>query len=409
MILKLHAKHVGKYKKNYPLLFKEALIGAHLLEANPPKEGQLLKLVDEHNHYIATAYYGLQNKGIGWVLSRDEKEKINPLFFKKKIYIAFEKRLGLYNNPKTNCFRVFNGEGDGIGGLSIDFLNGYYLINWYSEGIYHFRDEILDAIKTSAEFDGIYEKLRFDAEATSEDGFVMGTPAPTPLLVKENDVTFAIRFDEGAMVGIFLDQRDVRRQLKYKYSKGKTVLNTFAYTGAFSVFAALGGAKQVFSVDLANRTTERVTENFNLNKIDPEKHPVIIDDVFNYFNFAKKKDLKYDVVILDPPSFAKSKDFTFSAEKDYPALLAEAIRVTSEGGVIVASNNSSTIDLEKFKQIIGRGFNLAKARFQILEIYQLPKDFRTHSHYPESEYLKVVFIRLEPKKRHYSAQNAPRR
>jgi len=409
MILKLHAKHVDKYKKNYPLLFKEALIGAHLLETNPLKEGEIFKLVDEHNHYIATAYYGLQNKGIGWILSRDEKERINPMFFKKKIYSAFEKRLGLYNNPKTNCFRVFNGEGDGIGGLTIDFLNGYYLINWYSEGIYHFRAEIIEAIKTSAEFDGIYEKLRFDAVPASEDGFVMGTPAPKPLIVKENDVSFAIRFDEGAMIGIFLDQREVRRQLKFKYSKGKTILNTFAYTGAFSVFAALGGAKQVFSVDLANRTAERVTENFELNGITTDQHPIIIEDVFNYFSFAKKKALKYDVVILDPPSFAKSKDFTFSAEKDYPALLAEAIRITNEGGVIVASNNSSTIDLDKFKQIIGRGFNLAKSRFQILEIYQLPKDFRVNYNYPESDYLKVVFIRVEPKKRHYGAKIAPRR
>lgn len=404
MILKLHAKHVEKYKKQYPLLFKEAIFGAHLLETSEMTEGDIIKLVDESNRYVATAYYGIQNKGIGWILTRNEKERIDTRFFQKKIYQAFEKRMGLYQNPKTNAFRVFNGEGDGIGGLTIDFLNGYYLINWYSQGIYHFREQILEAIKASAEFDGIYEKLRFDHTPEDTDGFVMGKPAPKPLVVKENGVNFAIHFDEGAMIGIFLDQRDVRRQIKYKYAKGKTILNTFAYTGAFSVFAALGGAKQVYSVDLANRTLERVEENFKLNQLSTEDHPVIIEDVFHYFSFAQKKHLKYDMVILDPPSFAKSKDFTFSAEKDYPALLAEAIRITEEDGVIVASNNSSNIDLEKFKQIIGRGFNLAKRRFRILEIYQLPKDFKTNFSYPESEYLKVVFIKVEPRKKFYKVE-----
>lgn len=393
--VKLHEKHVEKYKKQYPLIFKEAIIGFQMLESSNVEEGTLLKLVDERGRYVATGYLGRQNKGLGWVLTRNDKEKIDLVFFQRKIYQAIEKRLGLYNNPKTTAFRVFNGEGDGIGGLTIDFFNGYYLINWYSQGIYSFKEQIVEALKKSVEFDAIYEKLRFEGQTPDNaDGFIVGTPATFPIVIKENGVNLSIFFDEGAMVGLFLDQREVRRTIRFQYAKGKAVLNTFSYTGAFSVFAALGGAKTTTSVDLANRSMEHTQKNFELNNVSLENHQILVEDVFHYFKFALKKGLSYDLLILDPPSYAKSKDFTFSAEKDYPSLLAEAIRITRNNGVIVASNNSSTITLDKFKQIIGRGFNEAGARFEILEMHQLPKDFRTHHLYEESNYLKVAFIKV---------------
>ncbi|GAB6107139.1 class I SAM-dependent rRNA methyltransferase [Fusibacter bizertensis] len=393
--VKLHEKHVEKFKNQYPLIFKEGIIGYQLLESAKLEEGTLLKLVDERGKYVATGYLGHQNKGIGWVLTRNEKEKIDLAYFQRKIYQSIEKRLGLFSNPKTNAFRVFNGEGDGIGGLTIDFYNGYYLINWYSEGIYHYKSLIVEALKNAVEYDGIYEKLRFDhLESEHNDGFIAGKEANFPLVVKENGVNISVFFNEGAMVGVFLDQREVRKSIRNNYSKGKTVLNTFSYTGVFSVFAAIGGAKSVTSVDLAKRSLEHTQTNFELNKLPLEPHPILVEDVFHYFKYAHKKGLTFDLVILDPPSYAKSKDFTFSAEKDYPELLADAIRITKKGGIIVASNNSSTISLDKFKQIIGRGFNIANERFEIVEIHQLPKDFRTHYLYEESNYLKVVFIKV---------------
>lgn len=393
--LKIHQRHLDKYKNQYPLIFKEAVMGNHVFEDQGVHEGTLLKLTDERGHFIATGYYGIQNKGMGWVLSKIEKERIDDLFFKKKLYSAIEKRIKLYNNPKTNAFRVFNGEGDGIGGLTIDFYNGSYLINWYSLGIYTFKDSILKGLKEIVEYDAIYEKLRFENDIEEKnDGLVAGNPVPFPIIIKENGEQFAVYFNDGAMVGIFLDQREVRRTIRNNYAKGKNILNLFSYTGAFSVFAAKGGARSTTSVDLANRSLERTQENFKLNNINPEDHNIIVEDVFNYFKFCEKKALKYDMVILDPPSFAKSKDFVFSAEKDYPVLLAETIKITTNNGIIVASNNSSTIDLDKFKQMIGKAFNLGKARFEILEIHQLPKDFRTNHAYPESNYLKVAFIKV---------------
>lgn len=393
--IKIHEKHVEKYKNLYPLIFKEAVMGHQLLESSGLEEGSLLRLVDERGKFIATGFYGIQNKGLGWVLSKNEKEAVDLAFFQRKIYMALEKRLGLYNNPKTTAFRVFNGEGDGIGGLTIDFYNGYYLINWYSKGIYKFKPLVLEALKKSVEYDGIYEKCRFETDDVDQgDGFITGKPASFPLVIKENGVSLSVFFNEGAMVGLFLDQRDVRRLVRNQYAKGKHVLNTFSYTGAFSVFAALGGAKSTTSVDLANRSLEHTKQNFELNDIDMTHHKILVEDVFHYLKIAQKKSTAYDLVILDPPSYAKSKDFTFSAEKDYPSLLADAIRITRNHGIIVASNNSSTISLDKFKQLIGRGFKEAGARFEILETHRVPKDFRTHHLYEESNYLKVIFIKV---------------
>lgn len=393
--VKIHGKHVEKYKNQYPLIFKEAIIGYQMIENTLVDEGTVLKLVDERGRYLATGYFGKQNKGLGWVLSKNEKEKFDLTFFQKKLYQALEKRLPLYRNPKTTAFRVFNGEGDGIGGLTIDFYNGYYLINWYNRGIYQFKPLILEALKKSVEFDAIYEKIRFDGlDTETTDGFLEGKPAEFPIIVKENGVNVSVFFNDGAMVGVFLDQREVRKSIRNTYAKGKTVLNTFSYTGVFSVFAALGGAKSTTSVDLANRSIEYTRKNFEINQLSPEHNEILVEDVFHYFKYAHKKGLQFDMVVLDPPSYAKSKDFVFSAEKDYAGLLAEVIQITKNQGVIVASNNSSTISLDKFKQIIGKAFNEAHAKFKILEVHQCPKDFRVHPLYEESNYLKVAFIKV---------------
>ena len=395
--LKLHQKHVDKFKNQYPLIFKETLMWNYIQDH--AEEGTLIKLTDEGGRYIATGYYGLQNKGIGWVLTQNQKEDIGFAFFQRKIYMAVEKRLGLYNNPKTSAFRVFNGEGDGIGGLTIDFFDGYYLISWYSKGIYAFRDLILKALSASVQADGIYEKMRFETDITlPDDGFVEGSKATFPIIVKENGAKLAVYFNDGAMVGFFMDQREVRKALRDSYSKGKNVLNTFSYTGAFSIFAALGGAKKTVSVDLSGRSLERTQEHFRLNHIDDATHDILVEDVFHYFKWAEKKHLTFDTVILDPPSFAKSKDFTFSSEKDYPDLLAKAIKLTVNHGTLIASTNTSTFDMDKFKQMIGKGFQIANARFEILETFQLPKDYRTNRFYPASDYLKVIIVKVLHKK-----------
>lgn len=391
VILTVKKEFVTKYKNGYPLIFEDALESAKCLK----EEGQIITLIDDKKAFLGKGYYGNQNKGCGWVLSNSKNSKFDYRFFYDKLRNAFSKRMRYYHSKDTTAFRVFNGEGDGIGGLTIDYFDEYYLITWYSKGIYVFKDMIIKAIKSLVSFDGIYEKRRFDENGMvlEEDSYYCGRKAPEPLIVKENGVNFAIYLNDGAMVGVFLDQKEVRKSIRDKYSKGKRVLNTFSYTGAFSMAAARGGAVTT-SVDLASRSLDKTIENFNINKINPEKHNIVVEDIFLYFKKAKKEELKFDLVILDPPSFATSKDHKFSAAKDYKDLIKLAIEVTEDEGVIVASTNCATFNMVKFKKFIDKAFKESNKHYEILEEHTLPQDFMTTDKFPEGNYLKVVFVRV---------------
>ncbi|MDQ7067196.1 MAG: class I SAM-dependent rRNA methyltransferase [Sulfurimonas sp.] len=327
----LHIKpeYIEKYKNGYPLLSKESIADLNSL----PQEGTILNLVDNKNRFIAKAYYGIQNKGYGWVLSESKEDEIDVAFFTKKIKMALEYRAEFFKDKSTTAFRVVNGEGDGLGGVTIDYFDGFYMLTWYSLGIYELKDLIIEALKSSVEYKGIYQKKRFDGKGKyldDKNDFLFGEEANAPILVKENGVNFAVYLDDGAMVGVFLDQRDVRKALRERYAKDKTVLNTFSYTGAFSVFAALGGAKGTTSVDLAKRSLAKTQEQFRVNAVDLAQQNIIVEDVFNYFKYAVRKKLLFDMVVVDPPSFARSKKHTFSASKDYVNLLKEVIQITKK-------------------------------------------------------------------------------
>ncbi|MBF7149422.1 class I SAM-dependent rRNA methyltransferase [Bacillus toyonensis] len=388
--IKIKPKFIKEIKSGYPLILKDAIQNLNDIR----EEGTIIKVVDEKNQFIGKGYYGKQNKGYGWILTRKESEQINQSFFESKIKSALHKRKQFYKSNDTTAFRILNGEGDGLGGLIIDYYDGYYVVSWYSEGIYTFRDEIIAALQKVANFKGIYEKKRFDTKGKYIEGddFVAGERGEFPLIVKENGVNFAVYLNDGAMVGVFLDQRNVRKQIRDTYAQGRTVLNMFSYTGAFSVFAALGGATKTTSVDLANRSLSKTIEQFSVNEIDYEAQDIIVEDVFLYFKYAAKKKMKFDMVVLDPPSFARSKKYTFSAAKDYKNLLKETIAITENNGIIVASTNCSAFDMKKFKGFIDTAFKEMNGKYKILEEHSLPEDFRTIDQFKEGDYLKVVFI-----------------
>ncbi|MED0872425.1 class I SAM-dependent rRNA methyltransferase [Bacillus mobilis] len=388
--VKIKPKFIKEIKSGYPLILKDAIQNLNDVQ----EEGTIIKVVDEKNQFIGKGYYGKQNKGYGWILTRKESEQINQSFFESKIKSALHKRKQFYKSSDTTAFRALNGEGDGLGGLIIDYYDGYYVVSWYSEGIYTFRDEIIAALQKVANFKGIYEKKRFDTKGKYIEGddFVAGERGEFPLIVKENGVNFAVYLNDGAMVGVFLDQRNVRKQIRDTYAKGRTVLNMFSYTGAFSVFAALGGASKTTSVDLANRSLSKTIEQFSVNEVDYEAQDIIVEDVFLYFKYAAKKKMKFDMVVLDPPSFARSKKYTFSAAKDYKNLLKETIAITENNGIIVASTNCSAFDMKKFKGFIDTAFKEMNGKYKILEEHSLPEDFRTIDQFKEGDYLKVVFI-----------------
>lgn len=384
--------YVKAYQEGYPLISQESVFDWTKVK----DEGSIIHLQDEKKKFIAKGYYGKQNKGYGWVLSDKKDVKIDVAYFSRQIKSAIKYRECFYKDESTTAFRVFNGEGDGVGGLTIDHFAGFYLLTWYSLGIYQFKKAILEALKNSVEYKGIYQKKRFDSKGQyldDTDDFICGSKAPEPLIIKENAASFAIYLDDGAMVGVFLDQREVRKTIRDKYSKDKTVLNTFSYTGAFSVFAALGGASKTTSVDLANRSRSKTEEQFRINDIDVEAQDIIVEDVFNYFKYAVRKKLSFDLVVLDPPSFARSKKHTFSAAKDYVKLLKEAIQITNKGGVIVASTNASNFDMKKFRDFIAKAFKELNENYKIEHTFSLPKDFRVMDKFREGDYLKVVFIR----------------
>ena len=384
--------YIKEITNGYPLILKDAVDMPEV----PLVEGTVVQMLDAQGGYIATGYYGEQNKGLGWVLTRKQSEKIDVAFFVNKIRLAAEKRADFFASDDTTAFRVFNGEGDGIGGLTIDFFNGFYMVSWYSEGIYTFRDVLYEALNIVLNTRGVYEKKRFhtNGQYVEQDDYVSGEKGDFPLIVSENGMNYAVDLNDGAMTGIFLDQRNVRKALRDHYSEGKTVLNTFSYTGAFSVAAALGGAITTTSVDLAKRSLPKTIEQFAVNGIDYEAQDIKVMNVFDYFSYAARHNLKFDVVVLDPPSFARTKKITFSTAKDYPKLLKAALEITEENGVIVASTNNASFNMKKFKTFIAKACKESGKRYKIVEEHQLPSDFVVPHNNPEFNYLKVVFIQL---------------
>ncbi|WP_373001953.1 class I SAM-dependent rRNA methyltransferase [Sulfurimonas sp.] len=390
--LTVKPEFITDYKDGYPLISKESVVDW----SRATDEGTVLNLVDAKGKFIVKGYYGIQNKGYGWVLSCDADESIDATYFSKKIKSAIEYRECFFKDENTTAFRVFNGEGDGIGGLTIDYFDGFYMLTWYSIGIYELKEEILEALKSLVEYKGIYQKKRFDAKGRyldDADDFICGQKADSPIIVKENGANFAIYLDDGAMVGVFLDQKDVRKTIRDTYAKGKTVLNTFSYTGAFSVFAALGGAKKTTSVDLAKRSLSKTQEQFRVNNINSSAQDIIVEDVFNYFKYAVRKKFLFDLVVLDPPSFARSKKHTFSASKDYVKLLKEAIQITNKNGVIVASTNASNFSMMTFSDFVFKAFKELNGKYKVEKSFSLPKDFRVNDKYKDGNYLKVMIIR----------------
>lgn len=386
--LQLKQKAVQRVLKGNPLLINEDFV-----EPLNEKEGTLVKLSDQTNRFVATAYLATQNKGNGWVLTLNPNEVITENFYARLFLQAAEVREALKADDTTTAYRFFNGEGDGLGGLTIDVYEEYYVFSWYSEGIFEHQRAIYRAFQQAVpDAKGIYQKFRYKRPDGLLSEFVSGQEAPEPLIIQENGIHYATYLDDGLMTGIFLDQRHVRNSLMEKYSVGRRVLNTFSYTGAFSVAAALGGAVETVSVDLAKRSLPKTEEQFTVNGLSLENHKIRVMDVFDYFKYAVRKKLVFDTIVVDPPSFARSKKRTFSVAKNYTALLEDIIDITSDGGTIIASTNSAAVSTKRFESFINEAFKNKESRYRILEKHTLPEDFKVNPHFKEGNYLKVYII-----------------
>ena len=394
MSIRLQSKkqEVRRLRRGYPLMKKEFLQDQDIVLP----EGALFELY-QGDHFIARGYLGEQNRGIGWILTRDQREDIDAEFFRKKLTSAIGRRDEFSSLPDTDCYRLFNAEGDGIGGLTIDCLGGYHVFHWYSRGIYGFRETILSQFRQLVDSRGIYEKRRFKDEGAylPGDDFVMGQRHPEDFFIMENGLRYRANLNDGAMFGLFLDQREVRKAIKERYGANRRVLNAFSYTGAFSVAAKAGGAKQTVSVDLAKRSRPMTEDNFRLNGMDPGAERIVVEDIYQYFRFARKRKQLFDLIVLDPPSFSRSKKRVFRAEKDYQELVEQALGLAAKGAILILSTNCSSLPVERFRQFAVSAAKATKRTLRILEEYRNPKDFPAVEGYPESNYLKVLIVEVD--------------
>ncbi|BBP09422.1 class I SAM-dependent rRNA methyltransferase [Streptococcus sp. 116-D4] len=369
--------------------------GLVLLEASDLEDinlkDQEVEVHSQDGNFLGTAYLSQQNKGLGWFISK-EKVTFNQTFFETLFRQAKEKRKAYFQDDLTTAFRLFNQEGDGFGGLTVDLYGDYAVFSWYNSYIYQIRQTITEAFRqVFPEVLGTYEKIRFKG-LDYESAHVYGQEAPDFFTVLENGVLYQVFMNDGLMTGIFLDQHEVRGSLVDGLARGKSLLNMFSYTAAFSVAAAIGGASQTTSVDLAKRSRELSQAHFQANGISTDDHRFIVMDVFEYFKYAKRKGLTYDVIVLDPPSFARNKKQTFSVAKDYHKLISQSLEILNPGGIIIASTNAANVSRQKFTEQIDKGF--AERSYQILNKYGLPADFAYNKKDESSNYLKVISMKV---------------
>ena len=373
-----------KLSKGLVLLEASDLADVHLKD-------QEVEVHSQDGNFLGTAYLSQQNKGLGWFVSTD-KVTFNQAFFEALFRQAKEKRSAYYQDELTTAFRLFNQEGDGFGGLTVDLYGDYAVFSWYNSYVYQIRKVISEAFRqVFPEVLGTYEKIRFKG-LDYESAHVYGQEAPDFFTVLENGVLYQVFMNDGLMTGIFLDQHEVRGSLVDGLAMGKSLLNMFSYTAAFSVAAAMGGASQTTSVDLAKRSRELSQAHFQANGISTDDHRFIVMDVFEYFKYAKRKGLTYDVIVLDPPSFARNKKQTFSVAKDYHKLIFQSLEILNPGGIIIASTNAANVSRQKFTEQIDKGF--AGRSYQILNKYGLPADFAYNKKDESSNYLKVISMKV---------------
>ena len=296
----------------------------------------------------------------------------------------------MVNNPETNVYRLVHAEGDGLPGLIIDIYNDTAVIQAHSSGMYHARKIIADALleiypnKLRAIFDKSAETL---AVNDISNGFLYGNSSEN-FLVKENACTFFIDFEEGQKTGFFVDQRE-NRKLLMTVCAGKKVLNTFCYTGGFSVFAIKAGAEFVHSVDSSKKAIEMAQKNIAVNGFDLEKNQCFASDTLE---FLKNTETMYDVIVLDPPAYAKHMSAKHNAVQGYKRLNALAMKKITKGGILFTFSCSQIIDRKLFADTITAAAIESGRQIQILYHLSQPADHPVSIFHPEGEYLKGLVL-----------------
>ena len=361
------------------------------------EDGETVEVFSTDNNYLATGHY---NKGSITVrLISFVQRVIDQDFWNEKFAAAFEVRqqLKLTQSEHTTTFRLIHGEGDGLPGLIVDVYNNAAVIQCHSIGMYHNRNFITISLKNlfGPALKTIYNKSADTLHGSfkPENEFILGDEVST--IVKENDIQFEVNWVEGQKTGFFIDQRE-NRELLAKYSVNKKVLNTFAYSGGFSFYALKAGASLVHSVDSSKKAAEVYTKNLTLNSsfLDDkaEREKFFTRDVFD---FMKQSEEKYDVIILDPPAFAKHLDAVKKASIAYRNLNFEAFKRINKNGIVFTFSCSQAIDKVLFRKIIFAAAAMSKRHVRILHQITQPADHPISIYHPEGEYLKGLVLHVE--------------
>lgn len=368
--------------------------GAIARIAGHATEGDVVRVVDCNGRFLAIGHY--QNSSIAVRILSFVDRPIDEAFYRERIRAAYavRKSLGLVGAPDTNTYRLVHGEGDNLSGLVVDIYGDTAVVQAHSVGMHNVREWLARLLVEEVEgLHNVYYKsegtLPYKAPVVAEDGYLIG--AANDCIAQENGLKFQVDWLRGQKTGFFVDQRENRALLE-RYAAGRSVLNMFCYTGGFSFYALRGGAKLVHSVDSSAKAIELTQRNVALNFGDDARHEAFADDAFKFLETA---DGKYDLIILDPPAFAKHLKTVRNALHGYQKLNAKAFEAIRTGGILFTFSCSQAVNKEQFRLAVFSAAAQSGRNVRILHQLTQPADHPVNIYHPEGEYLKGLVLYVE--------------
>ncbi|MEG1587829.1 MAG: class I SAM-dependent rRNA methyltransferase [Mucinivorans sp.] len=377
--------------RQHPWIFSGAIASA----SGAVEDGDMVNVISSEDRFLARGISATGSIAVRVLTFKDEK--IDQQWWCKKIGNALSVRraMNLVDNPETNCYRLINGEGDSLPGLVVDIYGSTAVVQAHAAGIYLMRHEIAAALMDTVGVRAVYDKsgstIPFQSGIEVHEGYIAGTKVEGERLL-ESGLTLLAAWEGGQKTGLFIDQR-INRQLVGRYAAGRRVLNTFCYTGGFSLAAIKGGALSVDSVDSSARAIElcaaNIAQNFPIN----QSHNEITADALNYIRDMPAN--KYDLIVLDPPAFAKHRQASAAALKAYRRLNESAIKKCAPGSIIFTFSCSQAVSREQFRMAVFSGAALAGREVRILHFLSQGPDHPVNIYHPEGEYLKGLVLFVE--------------
>lgn len=375
----------------HPWIFSGAV---HHVEGNP-EEGEVVRVLTADGRFVAVGHWQIGSIVVR-VLDFEDRE-IDADYWTRRLEVAYGLRrsIGVAGREDSDTYRLVHGEGDCLPGLVVDVYGHTAVMQAHSVGMHLARHEIASALVkvTGGEVFNVYYKsettLPFKADLGQENGFIVG--GSTDNVATENGLKFHIDWLKGQKTGFFVDQRDNRALLE-RYARGRSVLNMFCYTGGFSVYALRGGAELVHSVDSSAKAVDLTRANVALNFPGDTRHEAYAEDAFKYLDAMGQR---YDLIVLDPPAFAKHRDALRQALKGYTRLNAKAFEKIRPGGILFTFSCSQVVTKDQFRMAVFTAAAQSKRRVRILHQLHQPADHPVNIYHPEGEYLKGLVLFVE--------------